>query len=521
MVAVSAQTERHDEALQVSFGCQEHVYRQRYEATPERQLFYYLINVDEFHSVWPRAQQLVLQVLQRAQTALRHDETLPDVLHPFTYTPDALANRMAALYRQQVTAPPPIDTRLTADQLHDVLTQYAPSALIDGCWLQNISLAATCHTEIVSRLFHIYTEKIGNGETSNHYGNLYRDLLHSAQIYLPEMNTRAFTTQDNLSDDAFTKPVFQLALSLFPRVHLPELIGFTLGHYFHAQDRLLVTLGDAFKHHGLDDRYCRRYVLTDSPGREAQLIHEVVTLYLDDLEDETERQQHWQRIWTGLVAHTVVTEGWMHNLLGKLTAPHMLTPHEKMMALVRQKAPYARNMHRKRTLGGRLINDWFSEEPVDAEGFLEALAASPYVDLEAPLQSSLLTNLIEFGGPMFRIFTSEEQAIMAEWVQSLAADSPPHQPVDVAASPLGASASPHLSPHVPADDSAQQAELATYAKCSKRELYYYFVNADLYPDVLPTAHKTAQHYFKWAKAQLGQTAPSGTFAGISLRPPHL
>jgi hypothetical protein len=35
-------------------------------------------------------------------------------------------------------------------------------------------------------------------------------------------------------------------------------------------------------------------------------------------------------------------------------------------------------------------------------------------------------------------------------------------------------------------------------------LYYYFVNADLYPDVLPTARKVARQFFKKAKAEMGK-----------------
>jgi hypothetical protein len=497
MAAMNIQAERGHEKLHVSFGSQAQLHLQRYAKIPERELFYYLINMDEFPSVGPRAQQLVAGHLEQVRAMLENTATVPQRLQSFSYTPASFAERMAALYQHQVAALPPLDVSLTAEQLHYVLKQYAPSALIDGCWLQNISLAATNHTGIVARLFHIYVEKIGDGDASRHYGNLYQDLLRSAHIYLPEVNARLFTTRNDLSDAAFTRPVFQLALSLFPRVCLPELIGFTLGHFFDSQDRLLVALSGEIERHGLDDRYCQRYVLPDQPGKEAQLVHDVVISYLDGFRDEADRQQHWQRIWNGLVAHTVISERWLLDLYDAVSKPRTLTPHQKMIAMVREKAPHARNMHRNRKLGGQLINDWFAQEPFDAEGFLKSLAASPFVNLKAPLESALLTRSIRFGGPMFRIFTEAEEAVIAEWVQSLASEDQTERAGVVDTPPVSR---PTLAPAPP----DERSDLATYAKCGKRELYYYFVNADLYPDVLPTARKIAQQYFKRAKAEMGK-----------------
>lgn len=485
--------------LQVSFGKQAQAYLQHYANSSERELFYYLINIDEFPSVGPRAQQLVEHYLNRVQALLKEEGSLPQHLQTFSYTPEAFAERIATLYQQQRNTPI-ISTSLSIEQLNYILRQYAPNALIDGCWLQNISLAANNHSEITACLFHIYTQKIGAGNTTRHYGNLYRDLLRSARINLPEINTRLFSNQSGFSEHAFTGPVFQLALSLFPRVWLAEILGFTLGHFFVAQDRLLVSVNDELKRHGLDERYCQHYLLSEQPGEQAQLAQKAVVLYLEQFDDEGERQQQWQRIWSGLLVHRLINEQWLADLNDVISQPRTLTPHQKMLELVRAKAPHARNMHRKRKLGGTLINDWFGQEPFDAEGFLKTLAASPYVNLKSPLDSVLLNRSIRFGGPMFRIFTDAEVEVMTEWVQSLTSEAESQPSADKAP------ATDMLSAPLPiiADENDTHPDLATYAKCSKRELYYYFVNADLYPDVLPTARKLAGQYFKQARADMGK-----------------
>lgn len=480
----------------VAFGSQAQQHVQHYAQLSDRELFYCLINADEFPSVWAYAQQRVIQTMGSVQALLTEPDKLPQHLHAFHYSSDSFAGRMAALHQHQLDNTPLVNSPST-EQLHYLLKQYAPSALIDGCWLQNISLAATNHTEITAQLFHIYAEKIGDGDTTKHYGKRFQDLLGSARIYLPEVNSRLFSLHNSINAPAFAYPVFQLALSLFPRVYLPELLGFTLGHFFAAPGCLLISLADECKQRGWDRRYCQHYALADSPSANAQRSCDAVMHYLENLSDDSERQQHWQRIWQGLLTHKVVSEPWQRDLQDALSTPRILTARQKMLAMVSEKAPHARNMHRNRKLGGCPINDWFAQDPFDGEGFLQALAASPFINVKAPLESALLTRSISFGGPMFRIFTEAEQAIMVAWVHSLTDESISKPTANNSVSTQAAPLSPVAHYHF--DDSA---DLASYARCSKRELYYYFVNADFYPDVLPTARRIAQHYFKQAKKNL-------------------
>jgi AcrR family transcriptional regulator len=473
--------------VQIAFGKQAQAWRQHYADMPQRELFHYLLNVDEFPSVMPHALQRVQACLEQVQS-----QNLPAHLQPFTYTPQAFAERLQQLHQRlhdQAEAPQPA---IATSRLPYLLKQYAPSALLDGCWLQNISLTATNHTPITARLFHIYTQKIGDGEVPQHYGNRFRDLLHSARVPLPEVATRLFNTHADIMDSAFIAPVFQLCLSLFPRVYLPEIIGFTLGHYFNPQDRLLANLQPVLQAQGLDVSYLHPYALDAAPGEQARWLQETVVQYLDGWVGEEEKQAQWQRIWHGLCVHDVINADWQDALQAGLAEPPAPTPQQKMLDLVRAKAVHARNMHRNRKLGGRLINDWFAQEPFDAEGFLAALSASPYVNSQEPGKSALLTRSIEFGGPMFRIFTAQEQTVIAEWIASLATAPASEQQAKSIAQPVS-------QPVYAAARQDDALDLATYAKCNKRELYYYFVNVDLYPDVLPTARKVAQKFFQAAR----------------------
>lgn len=486
----------------------------RYTEVNNRELFYYLINRDEFPAVILHAQELVdgyLQACQQLMDSAPGDD-LPECLRPFPYSDDKLDQRIVQLqqlHRQQAAQARP-ETEVQQEQLIHLLKQYAPANLLDGCWLQNISLASNCQSETAASLFHLYSQKIGDGDTARHYGNLYRSLLNSAGIHLPEINSRLFTTQKDLPDSAFARPVFQLALSLFPRTRLPELIGYTLGHFVASHDHLLMALSDVLQARGFDMRYCRHYTTAGSAGHETDekgwvaASVALVKHYLSEAE-ANERAEQWQRIWKGLLLHRVVNQTWLDDLQRSLT-DYTQTPRQKMLALVRNKAVPARNMHRHRKMNKRLLNDWFAEEPFDAEGFLDSLATSPFVNQRIPEKSLLTTRSIDFGGPMFRIFTNAEQAVIKEWIASLAS-----QPETTGQS-VSAPSVPVQRTALPESVTTLQGESATYARCSNRELYYYFVNADLYPDVLPTAYKVAQKFFAKATKSLSRRKPEDLLA---------
>src|ERR1700675_398318 len=89
MLGRKIQSAKHGEAFQVSFGWRAHEKLQTYANTPERELFYYLINVDAYPDVLPRARQVVTQYCSLAQAARRTPGALPEPFQDFAYTPEA------------------------------------------------------------------------------------------------------------------------------------------------------------------------------------------------------------------------------------------------------------------------------------------------------------------------------------------------------------------------------------------------------------------------------------------------
>ncbi len=238
----------------IEFGASQPEHLGRREDTPERQLYYFLLNVDEHHDVLPRAFGIVERYLDHGE-AVSHE--LPEELQFFEHTRASFQNRMKAIRgwrRRSLAALTKVD-ELSEFQRAYLLRQLAPMGLVDGCLLQNISGAATSHTRVSAELLKLYGREIGDADPARNHANLYRDLLHSSGLYLPETTSWAFVQQYTILDCSFSYPVLQLSLSQFPRVFLPELLGFTLHYYFCGVFPFEGTLGEQVAGEGGSSRF--------------------------------------------------------------------------------------------------------------------------------------------------------------------------------------------------------------------------------------------------------------------------
>ena len=447
--------------------------RQAYfECCDDRELFYFLIN----YEANPDMVRAGYGRIQASLAEVPADDRLP------SEAPHDAAAVAACL--KSLAGPQPLQFEAQGhDRAIELVRQYAPTALLEGCWLQNISGAATCHTEAAAHLFGIYAGYIGHGAAAAHPGNRCRALLQRFGIDLPPVTTQAFSAHPELLDAAFHAPVVQLCLSLFPRVFLPQLIGFTLAYAYEEPAWLRLTS-------------MSEVPAGVSVNRNRHSAGLALQAYLAGC-GAGSRQAGWQRIRRGFALHRWAELDLSERLQERPGQP--LTPRDRMLALLRQKAPYARGHHRTACIGGKKIDAWFSEHPVDAEGFLDALAQSEFVVPKAPAESRLLTALTDFGGPMFRVFNEAERTVILDWLQSLSdqnrlASTKPAAPTHPLAGRTYAVA--------PMDEQDNGNELT-----DTRQLFYQLLNSDLFPDVLPAAERMVSRHHRKSAAGLIKTLP--------------
>jgi Iron-containing redox enzyme len=272
--------------------------------------------------------------------------------------------------------------------------------------------------DVRNLLFSIYMDELGDAIVSRNHANIYTDTLRGLNIYLPDIGSREYANNPDLLDSAFVEPVFLLGISTFTEEYLPEIIGMTL--YLEWSSVVLTSTVGELESFGIDPSYYRLHVGIDnaSVGHGA-LAKKAVAQYLDNVRrqggDEA-MQQAWARIWDGYVAFgTLGTLG--QDIADSFTQQPSL--FDRMQSMIEAKAAYARQNHGDKMLGPNYINDWFD----DPAGLLDALVDGGFIVPGKPERSPIF-ELMSFTGPMFHVFTEDEQQLWRDYITSLAPVTP-------------------------------------------------------------------------------------------------
>ncbi|MBD2383912.1 iron-containing redox enzyme family protein [Cylindrospermum sp. FACHB-282] len=406
--------------------------------TDERKYFYWLMNIDEMPEFLPKAKNIADAYLKAGEERMLDDsnQDFPKLYRFFDYTPEAFDERLQKIYDGLVKdyAEFNLDEALkvyTRSVLIERLRNFAPFNLTDGAWLQRVAGAGTS-TDVESLLFSIWSDEVGNGDPTKNHSNVYKTLLNSLNVEMPSEASYPFVKQENLFDSAFTNPTFQLAVSQFPKTFFPELIGMTLYLEWESTPSI-APLVKILERRDINPQFFSLHVAIDNPSSgHGAIAKQAVERYLDEIRQssgEKEVQEQWRRIWIGYV--TFATTGTLGEDLAKYFASEaQKTPkkkaQDKMIALIKKKAPFASTIHDGKSVHSKLINQWFS----DPQGFVKALETSSYVEPGSASNSQFM-RLLAFDGPMYKIFTEAEIEIIKEWILTLKEQPPsPTPPVE-------------------------------------------------------------------------------------------
>jgi hypothetical protein len=401
--------------------------RDRYAGTSLRDAFYYLMNIGAHSDFLPHARKMVDQFLAQA----RLNQKDPEIASadgpgwsPFPYSPEAFDARMEMIYNQYVTqnaqAASGTDGYLeggTREQSVYELLQMAPFNQLDGAWIRGAAPPGTVD-EVRNLLFSVYMDELGDAILSRNHANIYTDTLRSLNIYLPEITSRDYANDPRFLESAFVEPVFLLAISTFTEEYLPEIIGMTL--YLEWSSIVLKGTVAKLESFGIDPAYYRLHVGIDnaSVGHGA-LAKKAVALYLDNVQrqgGDGAMQQMWSRIWDGFVAFGTL------GTLGQDMQDHFSQQPslaDQMQTMIESKAQYARLNHGNKMLGPNVLNDWFD----DPAGLLDALVDGGFIVPGKPDESPIF-DLMSFTGPMFHVFTDDEQHLWHDYIASLVPGKP-------------------------------------------------------------------------------------------------
>ena len=187
------------------------------DAIESRQLFYQLNQSQQFKNIIPKAYSFIDLWLRKTE----------QIYHSSIEQSYSKAN-LTSLKTLEITALP--ELYLTKENLKEIIKQSAPIALTQPNWLQNNSMIVYSQSKIATQLLAIYLQltKVNNDNVTPL--NSYRSLLLSMGLKLPTLHDYSYCQQSDFTQAAFDLTTIQLALVRFPRVLLPEILGFTLAY---------------------------------------------------------------------------------------------------------------------------------------------------------------------------------------------------------------------------------------------------------------------------------------------------
>lgn len=385
-----------------------------------RDAFYYLMNIESYPEFLPKAKELGQEYFTLGRDIEVSLVEIPEYrpYRFFRYDPVTFRARMEEIYEAEKRNAENYNPVTGAgeslfrapEHIIERIRQLAPFNQLDGSWLERVVRAGPI-SDIQSFLFEIWSDEIGNGDPAQNHANVYTDLMRSAGIYMPPLDSAAYAQHPDLWEASFSSPAYQSAAALFPETFYPELLGMTL--YLEWEAVYLPAMVKLYDYYGYSSLFYRLHVAIDNPvnGHGAR-ARDAVVRYLSDVRlkgGEAEMQEHWRRIWNGYLAFKFIgSEEWSYRFANPQTID------EQVAQMIADKRHYAQLNHGTRRFAGNLINDWFDEP----SQFMAALAGSDLV-VPGDAKHSAIFELMAQNGPMLKVFTQKDKELLADWINSL------------------------------------------------------------------------------------------------------
>lgn len=411
-----------------------------------RSLFYYLLHVSEHEGVLPIAHAYLQQALAKLPT----EDSSTAVQFCNESVDSDIVNRVQALLPQILETP-------------RLLQQLAPVVMTTPFWLHKMAQPASSDEPLAVALFSTYLACLDEQSGKLQWSQQYRRHLLSLDLALPEIDTWAFSRQTAINPLMFEFGTVQLALSSMPRLYFPEILGFTLACF-----QMLAEIGQ----YGLKPIE----IIPETIAELHRLIAEYRNRQDSDKPGLGSRIRQGHRLYCFYLAQGLVV------LEALQQRPE--TNERKLIALIERIGAKAAGHHGNISLQGKNLDAWFQQKPFAGKAFLTALKNSSYVDQAQPENSRLL-KLFEFSGPMFGVLSTRDRQLLLDWLQhpesteQLQAHTTNAMPAETTAALPAINTSPALN----------------YRRMNHRRLFYYLINAELYPEVLFEARRRLRGFF--------------------------
>jgi len=398
--------------------------RDPYFGLRDRDYFHIMLNLDKHPGFRPTAKALARQFFAEARQRVDGDEELDSELEFFAYDERAFQTRLDSIYQflvDQVAAYDPREDSVVRSRNDAIerLRQFAPLNQTDGAWLRN-ARKINGPAEVRELLTSIYQDEIGDGVPEQEHSVIYTRLLRSVGVDLPPVESKEYANHPGFLDSAFTVPLLQYVASEFTDEFLPEILGMTL--HFEWESVYLRVNVEMLKAYDIDPYFFQLHLAIDNVAEgHGAMAPRAVRRYLADYHGE-ELQEQWRRVWDGYVAFreagTLFADLKVRLRPETVVRPQVLPAaiEDRVIEMIERKKRYGSLNHGRLT---GMSNDLFD----DPRHMLEVLCTlerkgRPLIVPGRPDESQLL-ELFTIDGPMYKVFTAEDQQLWRDWITSL------------------------------------------------------------------------------------------------------
>ncbi|MBT0773316.1 iron-containing redox enzyme family protein [Kineosporia sp. J2-2] len=329
-------------------------------------------------------------------------------------TPDALrAVETVSLERLSVSRERALGVAASSagdDQVvNKALLDLAPFTLTTGFALANLTGPWNAEQPYALAALRILAADVGHGQPLSSRADSYLEILRRRRLIDAGAHLQQTAADARICEGAFALPAALMLMARFPESCAGFLLGATL--YLRSVGLLPVylALGDEagdLRGPVLD---LGRDPRSGGPGpREAavEAVREFVAAY-PSRGAEVSAGYLWCRAGVETLHDRAlnVLERWAD-------------PAEAVIDLFRRRRREAAVYHDGSALGGKTLQHFFAPG-ADPADLLEQLAASRYVKPGNPDRSPLVNGLISTRGGMFRIFSTEDVAVLRRWILAL------------------------------------------------------------------------------------------------------
>lgn len=343
-----------------------------------------------------------------------------------------------------------------------ILACYAPMGMLLGCVMQNMANPVNCHLPLAAHMHAAHALLVGSGLNARNLARQFRHMLEQVDLFLPLQSSALFQQQSGVPESSWQIPAYWLSLSLFPERNAPEILGAACCECMYGLPQMVMAAQHCLApHHPF-----RASMLQRQKTALPSLLAALKELLRNDSDGILA-----ERVTVGFTASVRMLQEWESGCRIDLLQGRY-QPSREMVELVRNKARFAVGYHAKLKLAKQPFDELIVQ---DAERFVEELGGSRWVKPGHPEDSMLLTRLLAFGGPMFRVFSEEEEVVIRDWISSL-----PHE-TSAALSDVP-TAAPVTLTIVPSGGG-----VPTLPMPSVRDLYHQLLNLEQYPQIRHSA----------------------------------